>query len=96
MPEIPTEKCKLTFDIEGISETFTALRPMAVAAIHGTSPAMKTHAKKAFLVFHELYDLFAAAAHLRSTINKWDDFSEEHQALVETFFRLLHVKVGSS
>ena len=37
---------------------------MAVAAVQGTSPATKTHAKKAFLVFHELYELFAAAAHL--------------------------------
>jgi hypothetical protein len=91
-----SEKCKLTFDIEGISDTFTALRPMAVAAVHGTSPATKTHAKKAFLVFHELYELFAAAAHLRSTINKWGDFSVEHQALVEKFFRLLHAKVNSN
>ena len=47
-------------------------------------------------MFDELYELFAAAAHLRSTINKWGDFSEKHQALVEKFFRLLHAKVGSN
>ena len=90
------EKCELTTPVGGITATFTALRPMAVAASDRTTKAaMRNSAKNCFVTFHKLYTLFSASGKLRNTIHMWGDHSKKHQELVEEFFTVLHKEVNS-
>lgn len=91
-----SEKCTLAEPIDGISETFAALRPMAVAAVdpmRKLGPA--SDARKCFRVFHKIYTLFAAAQHLRLTIHTHGDQSALHQEYVRQYFDCLMDDVNS-
>lgn len=91
------ERCVLDEPIGDISETFTALRPMAVAACSmDRKLGPKRDARKCFVVFHKLYTLFSQAAELRLTIHSAGDHSAAHETLVRAYFDCMMDEVGSA
>ena len=89
------QKTTLVTPIDSITDTFSVLVPMAIAAVDlSAKPGDRKDALACFRVFHKLFHLFLESAALRLTMTKWGDYSTEHQAIMDQCFTCLANEVN--